>query len=401
VKREATGTTRDGTSPPPPGGFRIGLGEVAGAVADLGVLVPLAATLVLVNGLDAGAVLLCAGLLYLGAGLWFRVPFPVQPFKAVTAIAVAEGLAPGVIHAAGLEMGGLLLAISIGGVADVLAHAFAKPVIRSLQLGVGVLLVVAAVRLVVAPPEVFAGVPPTPWPVLLATATFLGVVVTARTRRYGTALAFLTLGVAATAVAAHPHLSAPAWHLPSPGWPAASSFGVAFWLLVIPQFPLTFGNAVVATDDLAHEYFGPAARRVTPARICISDGVGNLGSGLLGGMPMCHGAGGLTAHVRLGARTAGMNVLLGSTLAVLGLSFAAQVPVLLGLLPVWALSAFLAYAGLRHAWLVSDLRGGPLALAVVAGLLGALVGNLAITAVVSLTAWHGTRLLRRHVRSDR
>jgi len=385
------------------GGFRVGLGEASGAVADLGVLVPLAAALILVNRLDAGAVLLCAGLLYLASGLWFRIPFPVQPFKAVTAIAVAEGLAPGVIHAAGLEMGGLLLLLAIGGLANTVARIFTRPVIRALQLGVGILLAISSYKLVAKPPDVFSGVPAAPWPIVLAAATFAATMWAVHTRRHGLALAALAAGVIATAASSHPQLTAPALHLPSVGLPTASMFGTAFWLLVIPQFPLTFGNAVVATDDLAHQYFGDAARRVTPSRICISDGLGNMTSGLLGGMPMCHGAGGLTAHAKLGARTAGMNVLLGGTLVVIGLFFAAQVPVILGLLPVWALAAFLGYAGLRHAVLVTDLRGASLAIALVSGMAGALLGNLAITAGLALLAVHAPGMISRlrAVRADR
>ena len=72
--------------------FHVGVREAAGAVADLGVLVPLAAALMLVNGLDAGSVLLFAGLLVLGAGAAFKIPFPVQPLKALTAVAVAQQL---------------------------------------------------------------------------------------------------------------------------------------------------------------------------------------------------------------------------------------------------------------------------------------------------------------------
>ena len=116
---------------------------------------------------------------------------------------------------------------------------------------------------------------------------------------------------------------------------------------------------------------------------------------------MCHGAGGLTAHVRLGARTAGMNLMLGSALLALGLFFAPQVPVLLGLLPVWALAGFLAYAGLRHALLVADLRGWQLGMAVIAGLVGAWLSNLAVTAGLALVAVHGVsataRLRRRRL----
>jgi SulP family sulfate permease len=151
-------------------------------------------------------------------------------------------------------------------------------------------------------------------------------------------------------------------------------------------------------NDLAHEYFGPAARRVTPSRVCLSAGAGNIVSALLGGMPMCHGAGGLTAHVRLGARTAGMNLLLGGVFVALGLLFSSQIPLILGLMPVWVLAAFLIYAGLRHALLVTDLRGRSLAIAILAGALGAWLGNLAVTAGLALALEHGLRLARGRAR---
>jgi SulP family sulfate permease len=377
---------------------RTRLGDATGALADLGVFVPLAAALILVNGLDAGALFVCAGLLVLGAGLAFKIPFPVQPLKALTAVAIARGLSPDVIHAAGLELAAFLLVLSIGHVADVVARVFVKPVIRALQLGVGMLLVITAVKLVADPPEVFSA-PPSPWTLILALVAFVGVAVAAHRRSYVVALVLFAGGLIATIAGTQPDLSPPALTLPSVHLPPASAFGTAFLLLVIPQLPLTFGNAVVAVNDLAHEYFGPAGRRVTPSRVCLSAGIGNTVSALLGGMPMCHGAGGLTAHVRLGARTARMNLWLGGAFLALGLFFAAQIPVIVGVLPVSVLAAFLAYAGVRHAWLVSDLRGLPLAIAVVAGALGAWYGNLAITAALALLLEHGRQVVSRRVRN--
>jgi SulP family sulfate permease len=373
--------------------FRIRLGEVTGAVADLGVMVPLAAALILVNGLDAGAVLVCAGLLVLATGIFFRIPFPVQPLKALTTVAVAQQLSPGVIHAAGLEIGAVLLLLSVRHVADVVARVFTKPVVRALQLGVGVLLVISSIKLVLDPPEIFSGTPAAPWLWILMIAAFAGVVVAARTRHYWVALAVLAVGAAAAATTASPHVGGASFSLPDLQLPPAAAFASAFFLLVVPQLPLTFGNAVVAVNDLAHEYLGGAASRVSPSRVCLSAGVGNTVAGLLGGMPMCHGAGGLTAHVRLGARSAGMNLLLGASLSLLGLFFGAQILVILGMLPVWGLAAFLAYAGLRHAWLVSDLRGVDLVLVVVAGASGACFGNLAITAALALLVVHGRRAI--------
>lgn len=382
--------------------FRIGLGEVTGSVADLGILVPLTTALILVNGLDAGAVLLAAGLLLLAAGAYFRVPVPVQPLKALTAVAVAQQLSPDVIHAAGLQIAAFLLLLSIGSVADWLARLFTKPVVRALQLGVGVLLMITAYELVADPPAVFRGTPESPWPLALAAGAFVLVAWASVKKRYELALAMLVAGLAAVVVAVQPDISAPSFALPGVlAFPPGTAFITALFLLVIPQLPLTFGNAVVAVDELEHEYYGGRAARVSPSSVCVSCAVGNIGSALIGGMPMCHGAGGLTAHYRMGARTAGMNVLLGSSLVVLALFFGPQIPGLLGLLPVWVLGGFLAYAGVRHAMLVLDLRGVPLAIATLTGALGAGFGNLAITAGLALILAHAwTRSGESHPTAD-
>jgi sulfate permease, SulP family len=366
---------------------RITAGDAAGAVADLGIFVPLVAALILVNGLRPGPLLLMAGLLSLGAGLWFRIPMPVQPLKALTALAVAQQLPPEVIHAGGLLIGAVLVALTATGLADRVATWFTKPVIRSLQLAVGSLLVWTAVDLARRPPELFTAVPTAAWTLGLAAATLLAVAVAAHRRWYAAAVVVVLGGMAAAWMVADPALGSVSPQLPAPALPPVSVWGSAFVLLVIPQLPLTYGNAVVGMADLAREQF-PDATRVRPGSVAWSCGAGNLASAVLGGMPMCHGSSGFSAHVRLGATTARMNVLLGGTFVVLGVVFSEQVLVLFALLPVWALAGFLAYAGLRHALLVLDLRGWPLALAVLAAAAGVVTGNLAYTTAIALAvAW--------------
>lgn len=370
-------------------------GDLSGAVADLGVLVPLVGALVLVNGLNPGPVLLGAGLLVLASGLGFGIPFPVQPLKALTALAVAQQLDPDVIHSAGLQIGLILVLLSVTGTADLLARVFTRPVIRSLQLGVGALLVVSAVNLVRRPPALFEGAPETGVGLALMAATLALVALAAWRQRPALTLGLLLVGAAATWAAEPPALGGIEAALPSLSLPPWSVAGSAFVLLVVPQLPLTYGNAVVGVSDLAREHFGTAARRVTPGRVALSCGLGNLGAAVLGGMPMCHGSSGFSAHVRLGARTPAMNVVLGAAFVLLGVVFPAQVLAVFGVLPVWALAGFLAYAGLRHALLVLDQRGRRLGLAVVAAALGLATGNLAITTGLALAAEHGATLVTR------
>jgi SulP family sulfate permease len=380
---------------------RLRAGDLSGAVADLGIFVPLSAALVLVNGLDVGSVLLAAGMLVVTAGFVFRVPFPVQPLKALTALAVSQQLAPEVIRAAGLQIGAILVVLHVTGLADRLSRLFTRPVIRSLQFAVGTLLVVSAYKLVREPPGVFEHTTSTAWGIALAASTVALVAVAARKRWYPLIALVVATGTAVSWLVTRPELGEVRLHAPDLEMPSFAVFGTAFVVLVIPQLPLTYGNAVVGVSDLAREIFGERARRVTPGRVALSCGAGNLMSSLVGGMPMCHGSSGLSAHARLGARTAGMNLLLGAGFLTLGLVLSNQVLALFGLLPVWALAGFLAYAGIRHAMLMLDLRRARLIVAVGAGLVGICTGNLAYTTAAAIVAEHAPRLRRLHPRWKR
>jgi SulP family sulfate permease len=359
-------------------------GDVSGALADLGILVPLTAALVVVNGLDVGSVLLLAGLLVVTAGLVFRIPFPVQPLKALTALAVAQRLGPDVIHAAGLEIGIVLMLMSLTGLATLMSKLFTKPVVRALQFGVGWLLVVTAVKLVVNPPAVFVNSPSSRTGLLLAAATVVVVVIAAWRRWYLLSIALVVAGVIVTVLVEQPPFGGPSIDLPTFSIPPWSVFGTAFVLLVIPQIPLTYGNAVVGVSDLAREQFGERASRVSPARVALICGLGNVASASFGGMPMCHGSSGLSAHVRMGAQTWKMNAMLGGTLITLGVFFSDQVLEMFGLLPVWVLGGFLAYAGIRHAMLVLDLEPIQIGLAIAAAAVGIWTSNLAYTTAIAL-----------------
>ena len=355
------------------------LGDASGAVADLGVLVPIATALILINGLDAGTVLVGAGALYVAAGLYFRVPVPVQPIKAAAAIAIARDLPPATIAAAGVLLGFILVALSGTGAARILSRIFTKPLVRGLQLGVGLLLLEGALRLPEPP------VSGATWAVAAAAVVLL--VAAARQGQWPLALVIVVGGVAWTlATGSHAvTLQLDPWHpnvLPDAFRPAI--LWSAFTVLVIPQIPLTFGNAVVALADLEHEYFGSRARRVDPMSVSMSIGVGNMIVGGLGGMPLCHGSGGLTAHYRSGARSHRMNLLIGIPLVILGLGFGRTAFSALALIPVAVLVALLAFTGVMHASLIADLRGYELAVSIAMGAIGLWTSNLAVSLALGL-----------------
>ena len=84
--------------------------------------------------------------------------------------------------------------------------------------------------------------------------------------------------------------------------PDPTFLGPALMYLMIPQLPLTLGNAVFAASDACHTFWPERSGRVRPTRFGLSIGISNTLIGLGGGFPICHGAGGIAAHARLGGR---------------------------------------------------------------------------------------------------
>jgi SulP family sulfate permease len=370
--------------------------ELAGAVADVGVLVPIAVALIVSNGLSATAVLVPAGLLYLAAAFVYELPVPVQPLKAFGAIAIAKGLGSDEIAAGALLMGIVFIVLGRLRLLDLAARAFPKPLIRGVQLTVGLLFLKIAWGLVLDPPKAFTehALEPT----LAAALAAVAVLAALTLRRYPVSLALVLAGavVMVWLGAADATLGPSAIGLPALDW---ATLTTAFTVLVLPQLPLSFANSCLATADAARVYFGERAKRVRPGRLATTFGSANLLAGALGGMPVCHGAGGLTAHVAFGARTGGAPLVMGLAVLALAFGFGAGLAALLTAFPLPILAGLLATAGLLHIGLLRDLRGLPAwALSLAVGLVGyhlhlalALAGGLAIywgiRLAAALAAW--------------
>jgi sulfate permease, SulP family len=372
--------------------IRLDRHELAGAVADVGVLVPIAAALIVSNGLSATAVLLPAGLLYVAAGLVYRLPVPVQPLKAFGAIAIAKGLGSDEIAAGALLMGVIFLVVGRTGLVDRAARAFPRPLVRGVQLSVGLLFLKIAWGLVHHPPRAFAAHALDPSAAIPLGAAFLLVALLFRRHLIALVLVVAGLAVAVAETAGGLSPGPSAIELPSLSWAA---LGTALTVLVLPQLPLSFANSCVATADAARTYFGDAAERVRAGRLASTLGAANVLSGLIAGMPVCHGAGGMTAHRSFCARSGGAPLFLGTVLLVLALGLGAGMATLLAAFPLTILAAMLAAAGMMHLGLLRDLRGAPAwTLALIVGVLGFAV-NLALGLAVGLALWWVPVLVRR------
>jgi SulP family sulfate permease len=365
--------------------------ELAGAVADVGVLVPIAVALIVGNGLSATAVLLPAGLLYLTAALVYRLPVPVQPLKAFGAIAIAKGLGSDEIAAGALLMGVIFVLLGRFGVLDIVARGFPRALIRGVQLTVGLLFLKIAWGLLTDPPKAFLEHALDP-----RAAAALGVLVVGLAlalKQQSVSLALVGAGAVAMLVLEADALSLGPSAIELPSLDGAT-FLTAATVLVVPQLPLSFANSCLATADAARTYFGERAQAVRPGRLATTFGSANLLVGTISGMPVCHGAGGLTAHYAFGARTGGAPLVMGLALVTLAVSSGAGLAPLLAAFPLPILGGLLAAAGLLHIGLLADLRGGyDWALALVVGIVGFQL-NLTIALAIGLAAWWLPRAAR-------
>jgi MFS superfamily sulfate permease-like transporter len=107
---------------------------------------------------------------------------------------------------------------------------------------------------------------------------------------------------------------------------------------------------------LYHNMLGsPTQKGEAAKKITLSQGIMNLVSPLFGGIPMCHGAGGMAGHVRFGARTGGALVILGSLLILIALFFSESVAVIFKIFPNAILGVILFFAGSELAIVVKDI----------------------------------------------
>lgn len=382
--------------------------EISGGLADLGVLVPLEVSLIALNGLNPTSTLLGVGIAYMLAGLYFRIPMPVQPLKAFAIIAIAHQLAPSTIAAGALLMALAMAVLGATGLVNLLARLVPTPVVRGVQAGLGLLLIKGAWDMFWRKPFFFGGERllleeaglSVPLGLVVGLAGVVFILLALRWKHLPTTASLLALGALVG-------LGLGSWTafrgitlgpMPvQPALPELKDFTQAATLLVIPQLALSLTNSVIATVDVAHLYFPQQAGRVTPKRVALSYALGNLWAGFFGGLPMCHGSGGLTAHYRLGARTPAATLFVGALLIVVALLFGRAAMPIRTFIPVAVFGALLFYVGWQHLLLgLKVAQRHYLTLVALVAVVSILPGsNLAIGAGAGLVAWWGGRAIWR------
>jgi predicted benzoate:H+ symporter BenE len=310
--------------------------ELSGAFGDLGTFIPHIVGAITVVGMAPSGMFLSFGLFYLFSGAFYGLPIPVQPMKAASAVVLTQHLPPAAIAGAGLTVGALLLFLGSTGIITRLARMLPDTVAAGLQLGLGLALALLGINLAMT----------TPWLgglICLFLLAFLG------SRRWPGALLALATGIVLGQVSGvSPPIPSLTFgiHLPDLVIPTWSELWQGFIAATVPQLPLTLTNAVIVTAALTRQLFPREVHRVNETTLCLTSGFANLLAAPFGGYPMCHGAGGLAAHHRFGARTATAPAVIGILMVLIGVFCGDQALALVRVVPEAALGALLLFSGI-------------------------------------------------------
>ncbi len=357
--------------------------ELAGAFGDLGTFIPFVVGYITLNKMDPLGILVTFGIFKIFAGLYFKTPIPIQPMKAIGGMAIAHSssITHGMIWGSGIFTGIFWLLMGFSGAITWIEKVTTKPVVRGIMLGLGLSFLMEGLKMMRQEP-------------LFAT---IGVIITLlflKSQRFPAMLILLGYGII-LAFLKKPGLLEEFLHLsiqfrfPDISFPKMTLKELlsGFFVLGLPQAPLTLGNAIIGTVAENNTYF--PEKKVTAKTISIDHGVMNLVSVFLGGIPICHGAGGMAGHIRFGARTGGALVILGLMVLFTGLFLSDSVSLLLQVFPKSILGVILFFAGLELALVLQDVKLRRQNLFVLLVTAGTAMWNMGVAYLAGLVLYYG------------
>jgi len=320
--------------------FEFNLRELAGSMGDFGTLFPLAIGYIAVCGLNPAGFLVMMGVANIVTGLLYRLPIPIEPMKVLAVVAIAQHWTPSMVYASGFGMGIVWTVFAVIGVMKWIAKVTPDSVIRGIQVALGIILAIEAIKMI------------STWWVIGVLSIITGLVL-GRNRYAPAAIVLMALGLVIMIVKGQFNLvESPRLTLPIITGFSPREVWQSFLQAGFAQIPLTATNAVIATSALIKSYW--PEKPVSESRLSLNMGIMNLILPFFGGMPLCHGAGGLAGQYYFGARTGGANIIEGLIEIAMGLFLAGSIAGLFSVFPVAIIGAMMFLVGVE---LVKFARG--------------------------------------------
>jgi hypothetical protein len=289
------------------GNIKFDRNELSGSFGDIGTDLPLLIGIILASGIDTASALIMFGLMQVLTAIKYGIPMSVQPLKAFATIVIAQKLTGDVIFAGGLVIGVVMFLLTVSGLIEKLAALVPKCVVRGIQFGLGIQLSMLAIKNYMGLGSLEA--------YLLSGVAFIIGLLLLGNRKYPPAIFIILLGFVYAAfrgdIRSAKIISELSFHLPQFNYHFKSAdLLTGFFLLALPQIPLSLGNSILATRQIVADFF--PEKKLTASKISMTYSLMNMINPFLGGIPTCHGSGGMAGHYTFGARTAGSIVIYGS-----------------------------------------------------------------------------------------
>lgn len=324
--------------------------ELAGSFGDIGTDFPLIVSLILICGLHPASVLIMFGLTQILTGVIYKIPMPVQPLKAMAVIAITQQLTGNILYAGGLAIGILMLVLTGTGFLPWLSKIIPKSVVRGIQFGLGIQLSFLALKDYI-PSQGLVGY-------ILSAVSFILVVAFLENKKFPAAVLVILLGIFYAFFQKID--SAVLWQnvgfqLPVIHIPTGADICKGFFILALPQIPLSLGNSILATRQIVSDYF--PEKQLNIQKISLTYALLNILKPFFSGIPVCHGSGGIAGHYAFGARTGGSVIIYGGMYLILGAFFSAAFGQVIHLFPKPILGVILLFEGLVLMRLTQDMAG--------------------------------------------
>ncbi|MCJ1241490.1 hypothetical protein MMC14_009495 [Varicellaria rhodocarpa] len=300
------------------------LQEISGSFGDLGTLLPILIALASKSRtsdygpISVSSTLVFSGLANIFTGIMFGIPLPVQPMKAIAAVAIAQNFNRGQMTSAGLLVAATIGFLSITGLLQWFTKRIPIPIVKGIQLGTGLSLMISGGPLTIMDVDWNIAIRIT---VLVVTLILLLYCQTHPRVPYVLIILVIHLVVLIPALSfSHKYEYTPHFTLWKPDFygPSPAEFKVGALNAGLGQIPLTLLNSVVAVTYLSADLL-PDVPTPSSTSIGTSVAIINLIGCWFGAMPVCHGSGGLAAQYRFGARSGSSVIFLGLIKLIIGL----------------------------------------------------------------------------------
>ena len=333
---------------------KLSIREFGGAFGDWGTLVPFIIGYIAIVGLNPAGIFFCLGITNIILGIKYNLPLPVQPQKTIGTIAISQKWSPNLVISTGFGTGIVWFILGLSKKLNNIVKRVPTVAVRGVQLGLALILGWAAI-------------------IMLNDNLILGIIsisiiiLLIKVKKVPSAIILMFIGIFILFYTGALTFSEIKFGLPRFEFqvPTIENLLIGMVIAGIGQLFLTLTNVMIATISLVKDLFPEKEDVIDANSLALNMGVMNLLNPFLGGMPMCHGSGGLAAQYAFGARTGGSMIFEGIIEIILGLFFSQMLYMFFSQFPKAILGAMLIYIAIllgRIAFKEFNLKAFPIIL---------------------------------------